>query len=220
MNKFNAAVLATAGLCTLAWNSAAQAQEAPYIAATGGLTFPDRLRTDRGISGELNNGYAVTLAFGANVGPIRGEIEGGYRRNSVDSARGFGLELPGTGRTSALSAMANAYFDPAFNVGPLQPYVGGGIGLARFRASDVSAVGLPFGGPVTGIGPVSGSRTGFAWQLMAGLGIEVAEQARLTVGYRYFATPGVTVDDVPQFGSVRIQGLRSHAVEAGVRFSF
>ena len=198
----------------------ANAQATPYIAATGAMTFPKNLVTDTGISGELNDGYAVIVAVGTGFGPVRGEIEGSYRRNSVDSAQGFGLTLPGTGRASALSAMVNAYFDPAFNIGPLKPYVGGGVGVSRVRASEVSATGLPFGGPVTNFGSISGDRTGFAWQLMAGVGIAVSEKSALTVGYRYFATPSVTVNDVPQFGSVRIDGLKIHAVEAGLRFSF
>ncbi|NJC07325.1 outer membrane protein [Polymorphobacter fuscus] len=202
------------------FGTVANAQTTPYVAATGALTFPKSLETDTGISGELNNGYAFTLAVGTGIGPIRAEIEGSYRRSSVEGASGFGLDLPGTGNASALSAMANAYFDPAFNIGPLQPYVGGGVGISRFRASNVAALGLPFGGPVTSFGPISGDRTGFAWQLMAGVGVALTEKAAFTLGYRYFATPGVTVNDVPQFNSVRINGLKIHAVEAGVRLSF
>ncbi|WP_426163242.1 outer membrane protein [Sandarakinorhabdus sp. DWP1-3-1] len=202
------------------YGGVANAQVAPYVAATGGLTFPKDLESDAGISGNLKNGYAFTLAVGTGLGPIRAELEGSYRRSSVDGASGFGLELPGTGNASALSAMANAYFDPAFNIGPLQPYVGGGVGISRFRASNVAAVGLPSGGPVGSFGPISGDRTGFAWQLMAGVGVSVAEKASLTLGYRYFATPGVTVNDVPLFGPVRLDGLKIHAVEAGVRFTF
>jgi len=42
----------------------------------------------------------------------------------------------------------------------------------------------------------------------------------LTLGYRYFATPGVTVADVPLFDTVRVNGVKLHAVEAGFRFGF
>lgn len=198
----------------------ATAQSAPYVAVGGGLTMPRDLKTDTGISGDLKNGYAITGAIGSGFGPVRAELEASYRRNDVGGARGFGIALPGSGHASALSAMVNAYFDPALNLGPIKPYVGGGVGIARFRASEVAGVGLPFGGPVTSFGPVSGSRTGFAWQLMAGVGVALSETSALTVGYRYFATPGVTVNDIPQFGSVRIDGLKMHAVEAGIRFGF
>ena len=198
----------------------ASAQSTPYFSATGGMTFPRNLTTDTGVSGELKDGYAVTGAIGSGFGAIRGEIEASYRRNGVKGASGFGLQLPGTGHASALSAMANAYVDPALDVGPLKPYVGGGVGISRFRATNVAAVGLPFGGPVTRFGPISGEKTGFAWQLMAGVGIALSEKAAITVGYRYFATPSVTVNDVPQFNSVQVNGLKMHAVEAGLRLGF
>lgn len=207
-------------ITALIGTSPAAAQSAPYVAISGGLTLPRDLKTDTGISGDLKNGYAIIGAVGSGFGPVRAEVEASYRRNDVGGARGFGLTLPGSGHASALSAMVNAYFDPALDLGPITPYVGGGVGIARFRASDVAGVGLPFGGPVTSFGPVSGSRTGFAWQLMAGVGIALSETSALTVGYRYFATPGVTVNDIPQFGSVRVEGLKMHAVEAGIRFGF
>ncbi|MGI4877271.1 MAG: outer membrane protein [Janthinobacterium lividum] len=194
------------------------AQSAAYITGTAGYSFPNDITTDAGIRGKLKDGYALTLAGGTSIGPIRAEIEGSYRENKVGGASGFGLTLPGTGRASALSAMANAYFDPAFSLGPLKPYVGGGIGVSRFRASNISAVGIPFLGPVTGFGPINGSRTGFAYQAMAGVGIALAPHTALTVGYRYFATPGVSTD-AGQFGRVHIDGLKIHAIEAGIRFA-
>lgn len=220
MKNVNNVLAMTIVASAACFGSVAHAQATPYIAATGALTMPKSLTTDTGISGELKNGYAVTVAVGSGFGPIRAELEGSYRRNRVEGASGFGLELPGTGTATALSGMANAYLDPAFNLGPLKPYIGGGVGISRFRASNVAALGLPFGGPVTDFGPISGERTGFAWQLMAGVGLALSEKAALTVGYRYFATPGVTVNDIPQFNSVRINGLKIHAVEAGVRFTF
>ena len=160
------------------------------------------------------------MAVGKGFGPIRGELEGSCRRNGIDGARGFGLALPGTGSASALSAMANAYFDLNIDLGTFKPYVGGGAGISRFRASNVSALGLSVGGPVKRFGPISGERTGFAWQLVAGVGIALSDTASFTVGYRYFATPGVTVGNVPLVNSVRIDGLKIHAAEAGVRFGF
>jgi opacity protein-like surface antigen len=115
--------------------------------------------------------------------------------------------------------MANAYFDPAFSLGALKPYVGGGIGVARFRARNVSAVGLPAGLPVTSIGPLSGNKTGFAYQAMAGVGLAVGSSSTVTLGYRYFATPGATTN-APVIGNVRIRGLKTHAAEVGLRLTF
>lgn len=208
-----------AGLVGTTLSTPLLAQSAGYVTGTAGITFPNDLTTDAGLRGQLKDGYALTLAAGTAVGPIRAELEGSYRESKVAGARGFGLSLPGTGHASALSAMANAYFDPAFHFGPLKPYVGAGLGISRFRASNVSAVGLPFLGPITGFGPVTGSRTGFAYQAMAGVGVALAPRTTLTVGYRYFATPGVNTN-AGQFGRIHIDGLKIHGLEAGLRFAF
>ena len=195
------------------------AADQTYVSGSAGYTFSESFKSNVGVSADTKKGYAVIGALGRSYGPLRGEIEGSYRRAGVGEARGFGFRVPGRGNLSALSAMANAYFDPAINLGPVKPYVGAGLGISRFKASDVAAVGLPLIGPVTGLGPISGRKTGFAYQVMAGVGVSLSEQATLTAGYRYFATPNVTTSLAP-IGRVKIDGLGLHAVEVGVRFGF
>lgn len=190
-----------------------------YLAVGGGLVMPERIRTNAGVQAELDDGYVVLAAVGGRVGPFRGEVEGSYRRSSVDSATGFGLRAEGTGRVSALSGMGNLYLEPSFGLGSVRPYLGGGVGVSRFRARDVGAVGLPVGGPQTSIGTVSGSKTGFAYQGMAGLSGPVNNRLIASFGYRYFATPGVNVD-APLVGRIRVRGLRTHGIEAGLRVAF
>jgi opacity protein-like surface antigen len=205
--------LAAAATALLLSSAPSAAQDATYVSGSVGYTFGETFGSNVGVEATIKDGYAVTGAVGRSFGPVRGEIEGSYRGSDVGEARGLGLVARGSGNVSALSAMANIYFDPAFALGPLQPYVGGGIGVSRFRAEDVAAAG------VAGLGPVSGSETGFAWQLMAGVGFAVSEAATLTAGYRYFATPDVEVDVAP-LGSVNVDGLGLHAAEVGLRFRF
>jgi len=190
-----------------------------YLALGGGLVLPERLRTDAGVSAQLDDGYMVLAAIGGRVGPFRAEVEGSYRRASVESASGFGLTAQGAGNVSALSAMGNLYLEPSFGLGSLRPYIGGGAGLSRFRARNVGAVGLPVGGPQTSIGTISGSKTVFAYQAMAGLSGPVSKNVIASFGYRYFATPGTNID-TPIAGRVRVRGLRTHGIEAGLRFAF
>lgn len=190
-----------------------------YFAVGGGLVMPERLRSNGGISAKLDDGYMVLAAVGGRVGPFRGEVEGSYRRSSVNSASGFGLNAAGTGNVSALSAMGNLYIEPSFGLGSLRPYFGGGAGISRFDARNVGAVGLPLGGPQTSIGTVSARKTGFAYQGMAGLSGPVSRNLIASFGYRYFATPGVDVD-TPLTGRVRVRGLKTHGIEAGLRFAF
>ena len=203
------AIAAAAAL--VAFASPAGAQTRPYLAGTAGYTFPETVGSNIGVEAETKRGYAVTGAAGYSFGNVRAELEAGYRKSDVDEARGLGLRVEGTGEVSALSALANAYYEPRLQLGPLQPYIGGGAGIARFKARRVGAVGVP------GLGPVSASETGFAYQLMAGAGWRVSEQATLTAGYRYFATPDIDTT-VAAVGPVKIDGLGLHAVEIGLRF--
>jgi opacity protein-like surface antigen len=230
MTRLHAAMLALSAAATLAAPALAQTvsdggsdqtvrTNRTYIAGTVGYAMPNDLQSDAGVRAGLTSGAAYTVALGRSFGPLRAEIEGGYRRSRVESASGFGLFVPGTGRVSAWSAMANVYLDPKFSIGIIQPYIGGGVGVADFRARNVSATGLPAGLPVTDIGAVSGSKTGFAYQGMAGLGIGLGQNAALTIGYRYFATPGADID-MSTGGKVNIRGLKVHSVDAGVRFAF
>lgn len=214
------AIVAT--LLVVAAPAFAQEREAAstgYVSGGFSYLMPKNLRTSVGVQGGIDDGFGVMLAFGRRFGALRGEIEGSYREAKVGDVTGFGLAVPGAGRLSAISAMANLFIDPAFRLGPLQPYLGGGVGVARFRARDVSAIGLPILPPVTSIGSISGSATGFAYQAMAGVGIATGDKGAITVGYRYYATPSLTTD-VPLLGDVKINGLRVHSVEAGFRMNF
>lgn len=193
--------------------NAASAQT--YIAATVGYVMPKDLTTSVGVRATFKPGASATVAIGRGFGPFRGEVEGSYRFADVRDARGFGLSARGTGEVSAYSGMANLYFDPAFSLGPFKPYIGGGAGVSRFHADRVSAIGLPAIAPITSIGSITGSKTGFAYQGMAGIGIKAARGA-ITLGYRYFATPSLTAR-VPLAGSVKVNGFKSHAVEFGFR---
>ena len=221
-DRFRHAFMAIVAPFAFAGAAAAQSNErptAPYIAGSFSYIMPEDVTSSVGVRARLDDGFGVTLAIGRRFGPVRGEIEGGYRQADVGGATGFGLSVPGTGRLSSLSAMANVLFDPAFQLGPFQPYIGGGIGIARFRARNVSAVGLPALPPVTQIGSIEGSETGFAYQGMAGLGIATGDTGTITVGYRYFATPSITTR-AGLLGDVRVNGLRTHAIEAGFRLNF
>jgi opacity protein-like surface antigen len=191
----------------------AAAQEGPYAAGAVGYTFPETIDSSIGLEAEIDGGYSVLGAAGYEFDGFRAELEGSYRTSNVGEALFGGASLQGEGDVSALSAMANLYFDPAFQLGPFQPYIGAGAGISRFKAKDVEAVGI------AGLGPVSASETGFAYQFMAGAGWAISEQATLTAGYRYFATPGIETSIDP-LGSVEIDGLSLHSVEVGIRSRF
>ena len=204
-------IATAAGLIAL--TSPAAAQEGPYVAGAVGYSFSESVDSSIGLEAGIDDGYSVVGAAGYDFSGFRVELEGSYRESSVDEARGLGFTVQGAGEVSALSAMANVYFDPALQLGPLQPYIGAGAGISRFKAQDIEAVG------VQGLGPISADQTGFAYQFMAGAGFRVSEQATLTAGYRYFATPSIETTIAP-FGPVEIDGLGLHSVEVGFRARF
>ena len=189
------------------------AQDGTYVSLSGAYVFSEEVGTSIGLEAQTDDGYAIAAAVGRSFGPLRAELEGSYRESGVGEARGLGLTVPGGGDVSALSAMANVYFSPDVQLGPVRPYIGAGAGISRFKASNVEAVGI------AGLGPVSASETGFAYQLMAGAELPLSQAATLTAGYRYFATPDVEAS-LPPFGPVDIDGPGLHELVVGLRFGF
>lgn len=137
-------------------------------------------------------GFVLSAAIGMhldNVLPgLRAEGEFAYRENDV---RGFGFSTTdGVGPTRSLdyqhstySLLANAWYD--FNVMGMRPYVGGGIGWGHVNV-DGNIDGLAF----------ADDEGGFAWQLGAGLTLDILPKTKLNIGYRYFVGPDVTVHPV------------------------
>src|SRR5690606_40748246 len=129
----------------------------PYVGLGGGLNIQrDTDVTGPGFDGSIDShlGWAglVTLGYRHRSG-LRGEIEGGYRRNNVDEITDCAA-CGSDGFTQAWSAMANLLYD--FDVGwPVRPYIGAGAGAAKVRAGGI--------GPVPGTS-INDSDWSFAYQ--------------------------------------------------------
>ncbi len=104
------------------------------------------------------------------------------------------------GNISSLVGLVNGYVDLGTWFG-VTPYVGAGVGLARNTLSGMTDQGIASytsgAGAVTS-GPSGGyfgdgSKTNFAWALMAGLDFNVTQNLKLELGYRYL--------DLGKFGS-------------------
>ena len=155
------------------------------------------------------SGFGGRLAIGHAYSPgWRTEIELGYRRNDIDKVGGTTVN----GEASALSGMINGYYDIATN-GPLAPYFGFGLGLARVSVDSP----LPTLAPAQD-GRLDDGDTVFAYQGILGVSYAVSDALALTADYRYFAT------QYPSFGTVagaQVDGeYESHAMFVGLRFSF
>jgi opacity protein-like surface antigen len=66
--------------------------------------------------------------------------------------------------------------------GVFHPYIGVGLGLS---SSDVSAIATDGSSSSVSIGD---THTSFAWQLLTGMEIDLANNLALDIGYRYFVT--------------------------------
>ena len=155
-------------------------------------------------------------ALGYDFGAFRAEGEIAYRANDFDDASSGGLTFPAEGDTSAISFMANGYYDFHSANSPLVPYIGVGLGFANVD-TDFS---VPFLSPLK---LVDDSATVFAYQFMAGLGYNINPTTTLTFDYRYFATSDPDFSPGPGFipGLPDIESEYSnHSFNLGARFMF
>ena len=131
-----------------------------------------------------------------------------YHRNDVDSISAGAASAPGDGTVSALSIMANGYYNFGSGKPFLVPYLGIGAGYAMVDA-DESVLGFQF---------VDDSATVFAYQFMAGLGFNISSNTTLTVGYHYFVTSDPEFEDTT--GVPFDSEYQSHDFTVGVRITF
>jgi OOP family OmpA-OmpF porin len=204
--------LAAGALSLLAVTTPVETQAAEdgiYLEGRAGISLPrdselDSATTNQDI--DLDRGFVGNLAVGHGYGKgFRSEFELGYRENDVDSISSGGGT---TGDVSAWSFMGNAVYD--FNLsGPLQPYIGAGLGVARLDASGASqAAGVN----------INDTDTAFAWQAMVGVAYALNENMKLTLGYRYFAVPDASFSS--SAGTSFDSDYASHDVLFGFRYSF
>ncbi len=154
------------------------------VSITNDLDFP-------GINISFDPGFNVGGALGYDFGQFRAEGEIRYSSVDIDEVNGIPSSI--SADLSALTFMANGYYDHEIRNSSLAPYLGLGLGFAD---SELTVAG--FG---------SSSETDFAYQFMAGLGFNVSPSTILTAEYRFL---GIADSDAPN----------THAFLFGARFMF
>jgi outer membrane protein OmpA-like peptidoglycan-associated protein len=187
----------------------------PYVGVGGGLNIQrDTDLKGPGVDGtsiDSNLGWAGLLSLGYRwPNGLRGEFEGGYRRNNVDSINDCGA-CGSDGYTRVWSGLFNLLYD--FNVGwPVHPYLGAGVGAANVRAGGVGPV------PNTSF---DDSDWAFAYQGIAGMSYQVSKPIELFAEYRYFGTAGLNLRSDGAAGTVKNDDqYRAHTIMAGLRWYF
>lgn len=234
---------------SLAAATAAQAQDADdggfYVAArVGSATLSDPVVTyyDAGgtfggtgtrdtATASIDAKSAVTFGgtIGYDFGMVRADVEVDYARHKIQSLtfnqlNGTNVTLTaadrvdvcdyleadtcgGSGNTfifdgsriRQLSAMGNLWLDLPIG-DTIVPYAGGGVGIAGFE--------------------VDGEGKGkFAWQLGAGVALNVSDAVAVTVDYRHRQI-GRTVVEYDAASGFEIDKLKTDAITAGLRFTF
>ena len=164
----------------LGWSMARDAEIVDKDWALDGF-INDASGTGPGVVNDIGSAYVLGIGVGARISPLfRAEVaytyRGGYELDDVDQ------ELNAySGDISSNSVMANLYWDIPFNMPGLTgvaPFVGGGIGWASNKLDEFQTSPdflLP-----------GGTTSGFAWQLMVGVGVPLLPLTVVDIFYRYF----------------------------------
>jgi opacity protein-like surface antigen len=188
-----------------------------YITIYGGPSFfPDSKVTDPAIPSTvdveagLDTGFQIGGAIGYHFDRnFRGEMEGFYRRNDLNSlsasGTAFGISFtaatPVSGEATNAGMMGNLYWD-FVNSSKFTPYIGGGVGFTR-AGVDITI----------GSSSASVNDTVFAYQAMAGVKYAVTSKVSVNLGYRYFACSD------PKFDTTEVEN-QTHNVDFGLTYDF
>jgi opacity protein-like surface antigen len=162
---------------------------------------------------DFKDGEVFRLAVGTRLPyGLRGEIEGAYRSNLVRSCNcdSVFFNLDGSVRTT--SVMANVFYD--FKLGHIQPFIGAGAGWAHLDV-NTNFTGFNFV-------QARGTDDRFAYQLMAGAAVPLAEAVSLTVRYTFFDTVGDKMTAFNTgFGNTTVDvPYDNHSLTVGLRLGF
>lgn len=173
----------------------------------------------------LKDGFSITTAFGRRFGKWRGELEYGYRKNSISRINkndkgtydfdgsptsAFGQVEDPTGSVYIHSFMTNAFRD-FHNKSIFTPYIGAGVGIAWQK---LFLINTDRGGNLRTRGRTSKEKTPertverkttFAYQAMIGVAVKATEKISLVGGFRFFGTD---------------EEVKTTSLEGSVRYSF
>ncbi|MBR0642159.1 OmpA family protein [Plastoroseomonas hellenica] len=198
---------------------AAQAQPVTgiYVGAGAGGNYLHSTK-DNGVEISTDIGYIGVLSVGYGFGNgLRLEVEGSFRSNEGDRAD---IRIPGltsranlSGNVRSYGAMVNAIYE--FSLGPVQPYIGAGVG---YIWQDVD---------LRGRGPGSTLRLddtdgAFGFQGIAGLAfpIPAVPGLAITAEYRFLGTTGHEYRVAGLPGNRYEMDNYNHSILAGIRYNF
>jgi len=165
-----------------------------YLGTFGGWNSLDDYQGSVGtpavnLRGAFSDGFVAGIAIGKNYGQrLRHEIEGTYRYNSGDQWRATGLgttaRTPLGGHLNQFGLMTNLFYNLG-QLGRVQPYVGGGVGMAVVDGNlNVAASRFSI------------DETTWGYQAMFGFSAQQTESAEFFTEYRFFGTGDINLDNL------------------------
>ena len=181
-----------------------------YVGIFGGYVAPEDMTWTSGVTGAsadlaLDESGMIGVKFGYILPQARAlaiEVEWNYM---------FEQDIPpqviGGVRESGDVALSNFLVNLILRYpeGKVHPYIGAGIGASSMNIRNTESVG----GTVF---VAEETETGFAWQFLAGVNVELAPNLSADLAYRYFGTN-------PDFAVIDVD-YRTHAVTFGLNFHF
>ena len=174
---------------------------------------------------DYKKGIDADIVAGYDFGPLRLELEGGYKRAGIDTIDvrpqvggvtgtttianisqitfGAPVTLDASGKITGQTAMANMLLDFGGNQG-LGLYAGAGIGRGNFKLSSVDdSSGRTY----------TGKDSAWAWQVIAGARYPITANIDIGLKYRYFHSGTMKFDDINRTANVAFPcGITSSTV--------
>jgi opacity protein-like surface antigen len=175
--------------------------------------------TDSAFGGSIAIGYDFEKQFSV---PVRAEVEyAGF--SQVEAKKRFfadGDSITGKQTYNIHTIFANAYFDIDTST-LVTPYVGAGLGMA-FVTSNFKGRDDEDGEWVRIVG--AKTKTNFAWNVGAGVGLDFTDNITLDVGYRFVGLGSAKTNTGHGEEHYTIHGetdnLYQHQFSTGVRLTF
>ncbi len=168
--------------------------------------FDDDDGSDPDFEVDFDSKDAFYGAVGIDGGLLRSELELSFRDTEMDNFQiSGGGPTSGSGSFETISLMSNLYLD--IPVGSISVWAGGGIGVVQFDG-DVQSVGT------LDASNFEDAAYGVAWQLRAGVTLDLTRNLSLNAGYRYWRAEEI------DFKNVSLNETELHSVDIGLRLTF
>ena len=192
------------------------------MAPAGGGTFTSVT------NGYKNLGLGTSLAVGNSYKimgvTLRAELEVGTSSAQVKSHTldALATTLDGTnafGKTRTTYGLANVAIDLK-NSSRFTPYATAGLGYGQVKFDNH---GVALAAETVGLGPgnvtaMNDSANGLAWQVGAGMAVDMTETVAVELGYEYFGIQNVKLTGA--LGDESKLNVRQHKAELGLRLKF